>query len=283
MPIFFVVLWSTGFLGAKFGLPYADPFSFITLRLILVLAILGGAAVISRAPWPRDFRLWGHLAVVGALIHGGYLAGVFIAIRHGFPSGLVALVVGLQPVLTAVLAGAALGERIIPRQWLGFALGLSGVALVLSPRLTAVSADALDAVGMGFALMALLCITLGTLYQKRFCTKMDLRTGSVIQYGAALLVCAPWAIWVEGMAVQWTPSFIGALIWLAVVVSVGAISLLMVLIRQGEAARVAGLFYLVPPVTAIMAWLLFGEKLGWAGLGGMALVAMGVALVMRRA
>lgn len=282
MPAVFVVLWSTGFIGAKFGLPYAEPFTFLSLRFLAVIALLAGVAAVTQAPWPKERRLVGHLAVSGLLVHGLYLGGVFAAIRAGLPSGLTALVVGLQPLLTAVVAGQLLGELVSRRQWIGLGLGLAGVAMVLSTRLTGLEWDVLPWGALGFSLVALLGMTAGTLYQKRFCTGMDLRTGAVVQYMAAAALIAPLAVMTETMRVQWTGSFVFALTWLVLVLSVGAISLLMTLIRMGEAARVASLFYLVPPVTALMAWGLFDERLDAGSLGGMALTAAGVALVVKR-
>lgn len=283
MPGLFVVLWSTGFIGAKFGLPYAEPFTFLALRFALVIALLAAVAAATRAPWPRDRRLLGHLAVSGMLVHGVYLGGVFAAIDRGLPSGLTALIVGLQPVLTAMVAGRWLGESVSLRQWLGFGLGLAGVVLVLSTRLTAVAGAALDWGGVAFAVAALLGITAGTLWQKRHCTGMDLRTGAVVQYLAASAPMLAAALAFETMDIRWTGDFVFALAWLVLVLSVGAISLLMTLIRLGEAARTAGFFYLVPPVTALMAWALFDEALSPLALAGMAVAALGVALVARRA
>lgn len=280
MPALFVLLWSTGFVGAKLGLPYVEPFTFLCLRFVGVIIPLLVVSLAMRAPWPQSPTMWGHLAVSGILVHGFYLGGVFAAIGAGLPSGITALVVGLQPLATAILAGPLLGERIRPRQWLGLGLGLLGVALVLSGRLTSVSASSLR--GLEFALVALVGITAGTLYQKRYCASMDLRSGSTIQYCSALILMAPTAFLVEDMQVHWTGEFVFALVWLVLALSVGAVSLLMVLIRLGEAARVASLFYLVPPVTAIMAWALFGEALGPVGLAGMVLAAGGVALVVSR-
>lgn len=280
MPALFVLLWSTGFIGAKFGLPYAEPLTFLSLRFALVIVLLSGAAFITRAQWPRDPRLIAHIAVSGLLVHGLYLAGVFIAINRGLPAGFTALIVGLQPVLTAAIAGPLLGEAVCRRQWFGLALGLVGVALVLSAKLT-LSAG-LDWIAVGFCGLALMGITIGTLWQKRYCTGMDLRTGSTIQYAAPLLVLAPLAAMTETMEIEWTGEFVFALAWLVLVLSAGAISLLMTLIRLGEAARVASFFYLVPPVTALMAWVLFDETLSPVALVGMVVVAIGVALVVRR-
>lgn len=282
MPALFVLLWSTGFIGAKFGLPYAEPFTFLALRFALVIALLAGVALATRAPWPSDRRLIGHLAMSGILVHALYLGGVFAAIHRGLPSGLTALLVGLQPVLTALVAGRLLGETVSGRQWLGLMLGLAGVALVLSTRLSGIRLDGFGWDGVAFALVALFGITAGTLYQKRHCTGMDLRTGAVVQYLGAGALMLPAALAFETMRITWTGDFIFALAWLVLVLSVGAISLLMTLIRLGEAARVASLFYLVPPVTALMAWGLFGETMSMIGLLGLALAAIGVALVVRR-
>lgn len=282
MPALFVLLWSTGFIGAKFGLPYAEPFTFLSIRFVLIISLLAALALAARAPWPRQPRQIIHLLVSGTLVHAAYLGGVFAAIHHGLPSGMAALLVGLQPILTALVAGPLFGEEIRVRQWLGLLLGLVGVALVLAARNGGLSVDGLSWVGIAFALVALLGITAGTLYQKRFGQGMDLRTGSLVQYVGALLVLLPVAMTTETMRVDWSLDFVLALLWLVLVLSLGAITLLMMLIRSGEAARVASLFYLVPPVTAGLAWLLFDETLSPIGLAGMALAALGVALVIRR-
>lgn len=280
MPALFVVLWSTGFLGAKFGLPYAEPFTFLSIRFVLVILLLTAVAGLMRARWP-GMRLAGHLAVTGILVHGIYLGGVFAAIDHGLPSGLTALVVGLQPVLTALVAGRWLGERVTGRQWLGLVLGLAGITMVVSAKMTGAGPAGFGWPALAFAVGALVGITIGTLYQKRFCTGMDLRSGAAVQYAGATLVMIPAALLIETNQVAWTGEFLFALAWLVLVLSVGAISLLMSLIRRGEAARVASLFYLTPPVTALMAWALFGETLTMVALAGMGVAAMGVALVVR--
>lgn len=282
MPALFVLLWSTGFIGAKYGLPYAEPFTFLSIRFVLIISLLAALALAARAPWPRQPRQIVHLLVSGTLVHAAYLGGVFAAIHHGLPSGMAALLVGLQPILTALVAGPLFGEEIRVRQWLGLLLGLAGVALVLAARNGGLSVDGLSWAGIAFALVALLGITAGTLYQKRFGQGMDLRTGSLVQYVGALLVLLPVAMTTETMRVHWSLDFVLALLWLVLVLSLGAITLLMMLIRSGEAARVASLFYLVPPVTAGLAWLLFDETLSPIGLAGMALAALGVALVIRR-
>jgi drug/metabolite transporter (DMT)-like permease len=280
VPALFVVLWSTGFIGAGLGLPHAGPLTFLALRFGLAAGLLVLVALATRAPWPRRPAEMGHYAAAGLLVHGVYLGGVYVGISLGVEAGVSALIVGLQPLLTAALAGALLGERVTPRQWAGLGLGLLGVALVLARRLGHGAGDALG--GLACA-VALLGITAGTLYQKRYCVGMDLRTGSAVQFAAAGLATGLLALLVEDTRVAWTAEFVFALLWLVLVLSLGAVSLLYVLIRRGAAARVASLFFLVPPCTALMAWPLFGETLGPVALIGMALTAAGVALASRGA
>ncbi|WP_374561784.1 DMT family transporter [Ideonella sp.] len=272
-PLLFVALWSTGFIGAKFGLPDAEPLTFLTVRYVAVLVLMGAIAGLTRAPWPRSAAECLHIAVSGVLVHAVYLGGVFTAIGHGLPAGVTALVVGLQPVLTALGAGAWLGERVRPTQWLGLALGFAGVALVVAHKVAASVGSAALAQMLAPAVVALLGITAGTLYQKRFCPAFDLRTGSVIQFLPCLALTFVVARQTETMQVHWTGAFVFALGWLVLVLSLGAVSLLNVLIRRGSAVNVASLFYLTPPTTALIAWALFGET-----LTGLALVGMGVAV-----
>ncbi len=281
LPLLFVFLWSTGFVGAKFGLPYAEPLTFLLCRYALVVTLMLVIVGLTRAPWPREPRQWLHIGVSGVLVHGFYLAGVFMAIRHGLPAGLTALVVGMQPLLTALAAGGLLGEKVVPRQWLGLGLGFVGVGLVVSHKL----GDGLGALSSQFlpALVALLGITVGTLYQKRFCARFDLRTGAVLQFVPAALLTLPVALATETMVVQWSGEFLFALFWLVLVLSIGAISLLNILIRQGSAVHVARLFYLTPPTTALIAWALFGETLGVLALAGMGLAVAGVYLARGQA
>jgi drug/metabolite transporter (DMT)-like permease len=276
MPGLFVLLWSTGFIGARLGMPHAEPMTFLTLRFALTAALLAGAAALLRAPWPRRPADWGHLSVAGLLMHGVYLGGVFVAIRLGLEAGLSALIVSLQPLLVAASAGLLLGERVGPRAWLGLGLGLCGVALVLGRKLGLSGAQALGALA---CVAALAGITAGTLYQKRFCSGHDLRTGNFVQFAAAMAACGLFALAFETRQVDWTPELVFALLWLVLVLSVGAVSLLYVLLRRGAASRVASLFFLVPPTTALIAWPLFGEQLGPLELLGMALTVTGVALV----
>ncbi|WP_119168852.1 DMT family transporter [Algihabitans albus] len=282
-PATFVCLWATGFIGAKLGLPYVEPLTFLALRFALVVAIMAPAAVLLGAVWPK-LSTTGHVAVVGLLIHGGYLGGVFVAISLGMSAGLSALIVSLQPLLTAALVGPLLGERVTRRQIAGLVLGLAGVALVLSGKLapsdsgTLFSGFGLDAVVC--ALVALFSITVGVVYQKRFCAEVDLRAGAVVQYAAAGLAIGALALIFETNRVVWHLDLVIALGWLVLVLSVGAVSLLMMLIRLGEASRVASLFYLVPPVTALVAFFLFDERLGPLALAGMVVAVLGVALVV---
>ncbi len=279
-PLLFVFLWSTGFIGAKYGLPHAGPLSFLFVRYVAVIALMTLIALLTRAPWPKEARQWLHIGVSGLLVHAVYLGGVFIAIKHGLPAGVTALVVGMQPLLTALGAGWLLGERVAGRQWLGLALGFVGVGLVVSGKFG--EAAALGPMLVP-ALGALLGITCGTLYQKRFCARFDLRTGSVIQFVPTALVTLPAILLFEGFHVEWTGDFIFALTWLVLVLSIGAISLLNLLIRSGSAVNVASLFYLTPLSTALIAYAMFDEKLGWLAICGMGLAVSGVYLVGRPA
>jgi drug/metabolite transporter (DMT)-like permease len=278
-PALFVVLWSTGFIGAKLGIPYAEPFTFLCLRFAFVILLMLPLALFLHVRWPSSVREGGHIAVSGALLQGGYLAGCYAAIYHGMPAGMVALIVGLQPIVTAFAAAPLLGERVAAVQWVGLVLGFGGVLLVVWEKL---AIAALTGVSLAWAVLALMSITGGTVYQKRYCPKFDLRAGSLIQFSAALLLLLPLSLLAETRSVAWTGEFVFALAWLVIVLSVGAISLLFYLIEHGEATRVASLFYLVPLTTALMAYLWFGESLGLLAVIGMALGITGVALATRR-
>lgn len=278
LPLLFVFLWSTGFIGAKFGLPYAEPLSFLLVRYGIVITLMTALALATRAPWPKEPRQWAHIGVSGLLVHATYLGGVFVAIAHGLPAGVTALVVGMQPLLTALGAGWWLGERVRGRQWAGLALGFAGVVLVVSGKIA--GGPALGPMLVP-ALVALLGITAGTLYQKRYCASFDLRAGSVIQFVPTALVTAIAVALFEDFRIDWTPQFGFALAWLVGVLSLGAISLLNLLIRGGSAVNVASLFYLTPPTTALIAWGFFGETLSPVALGGMVLAVSGVYLVAR--
>ncbi|HWS13591.1 MAG TPA: DMT family transporter [Rhodocyclaceae bacterium] len=279
-PALFVFLWSTGFIGAKLGLPHADPLAFLLVRFACVVALLTMLAAVLRRPWPSSPRQAGHIAVAGMLLHGGYLAGVFGAIKAGMGSGTVALIVGLQPLATAAIAGPLLGEAVGRQQWLGLALGFGGVALVLSGQ---AQFSGIRPAALGLALLALASISAGTIYQKRHGVGMDPWTGSALQFIAAALVLAPFALAFGSFRIDWTPRFVFALAWLVLVLSIGAISLLHLLIRRGAATRVAALFYLTPPTTAVLAWLVFDEPLTPQVVAGLGLAAFGVWLALRPA
>ncbi|MBM3571216.1 MAG: DMT family transporter [Alphaproteobacteria bacterium] len=278
MPGVFVVLWSTGFIGAKFGLPYAEPLTFLALRFGIVAGLLAGLAIFVGAPWPPP-RAAVHIAIAGLLIHGVYLGGVFASIYHGVEAGVSALIVSIQPLLVAALAGAVLGEGVARWQWIGLVLGLSGVALVVGHKL---GSGFGTPVGVVLSVLALLGMSAGTLYQKKYCAQMDLRSGNCIQFAASTLAMLAFAWPLETMAIVWAPQFLFALAWLCLIMSIGAISLLVLLIRRGAASRVSSLLFLVPPCTALMGWLFFDETLSGWSLLGMAAAMTGVALVNLR-
>lgn len=276
-PLVFVLLWSTGFIGARLGLPHSEPLTFLLIRYIAVMGCLTLVSVATRAPWPSTPKAWFHIGVAGLMLHGVYLGGVFIAISKGLPAGVTSLVVGVQPLLTAVGAGWLLHETVLRRQWLGLLLGLFGVGLVVFGK-----------VGTGFgvealwpAIAALIGITAGTLYQKRFCPPFDWRTGAIAQFLPTTVATFALALFTESFRVEWTAEFVFALGWLVLVLSIGAISLLNWLIRHSDAVNVASLFYLVPPCTALVAWLLFGEAFTGLALVGMALTVWGVYLARK--
>jgi len=277
-PGLFVLLWSTGFLGAKFGLPHAEPLTFLLIRFALVCAILSPVALLMRARWPETPVQVLHIAIAGVLIHATYLGGVFIAIHRGLPAGTAALITGLQPLLTALVAAPYLGEHISTRQWIGLLLGFGGVFMVVADKAGLAEATVGNVLP---AFIAVLGITIGTLYQKRHGGSMDIRTGSIIQFAASGLVMALLAPLFETMQVNWTGEFVFALGWLTLVLSLGAISLLILMIRHGAASRVASFFYLVPASTALFAFMIFGETLGPISITGMAVAALGVVLVNR--
>ena len=277
VPALFVVLWSSGFVTARVITPYADPLPFLALRFVSAAAIMGAIGVATGAGWPRRAQL-GHVAVVGIMLHAIYLGGVFVSVGHGTPAGVSAVIVGLQPILTAAVAWPVLRERIAPVQWLGLGAGFAGVALVVADRV-ALSRHALDAAA--YSVLALVGITVGTLYQKRFAADVDVRTGAVVQYAAATaaMLAAMGATGETHLELTWP--LVAALVWLVLVLSIGAVTLLMVLIRRGSAARTASLFYLTPALAAVQGWLFYGERLGLVVIAGIALTALGVAIVQR--
>ncbi len=277
-----MLLWSTGFVGAKYGLPYAEPFTFLGVRLVIATALLALMAVLLRsAGMPRRVQ-YGHAALVGVLLHAGYLGGVFYAISIGVPAGVSAVVVSLQPVLTAVLATRLLEEQLVGRQWLGLLLGVGGVALVVGPGIAASagSADALPPAGLLACVVALAAGTAATLYQKRHGDGIPLVWGTAVQYAAASALLLTVAAATESMSITWTGDFVLALVWLVLVLSLGAVLLLLLLLRRGTASGVSSLLYLVPPAVALEAFLLFGERLSPLSLAGVAVTAAGVALVV---
>jgi len=281
MPAVFVLIWSTGFIVAKFGLPYAPPLTFLLLRFVGVLLVLGPLVLLMRAPWPSGKV--GHIALAGVLVQAGYLGGVWCAIKIGMPAGLSALIVGMQPILTA-FAAPLIGEKVRGRQWLGLAFGIGGVGLVVANKISLIG---LTWHSIALCLLALVSITVGTLYQKRHCPQFDLRTGTLIQFAASLAVVLPLAVAFEHLTpalqtVQWTPRFVGALLWSILALSIGAIFLLFALIRKSAATSVTSLLYLTPPTTALMAWLMFGEAFSLTGVAGMLLAVIGVYFVVKK-
>lgn len=273
-PAIFVVLWSSGFVATKYALAGAEPLTFLFIRMVAVVLLMAIIIVIARPAWPNRTDAW-HSVVAGLLVHGFYLAGTSIAIYHSVPAGLAALIPGLQPILTSTLANRFLGERVTPLQWLGLLLGLSGVLLVLHTR------QMTGQLGWGWlgTCVALVSITLGTLYQKRYCSRIDWRTGNLIQFVAAGVLYAVGAVLFETRQVVWSWEFVLGVGWLVIALSMGSIGLLYWLIRHNGATQVASLFYLVPVVTALMAFVLFDEHVGWLGILGMAICAAGVFIV----
>ena len=277
-PFLFIVIWASGYVVAKLAAPYAEPLTFLLLRYAGVILLMAALALVARAPWPASGSEIAHLAVAGIGIQAIYLGGVWVAVKDGMPAGLAALIVNLQPVLTAV-AGGLVGERVRPQQWLGLALGFAGVTMVVSNKL--------GGGGMGWgpvllALLSLAAITAATLYQKRFIPRFDLRTGQVVQFAASIIVTLPFAVAFESFHITWNAPVIAAMLWSILVLTGGGISLLFLMIRHGAATEVTSYMYLVPAVTAVMAWAMFGERLGGIAVAGMIVTIAGVALVVRR-
>jgi drug/metabolite transporter (DMT)-like permease len=278
MPGVFVLIWSTGFIVARYGMPHAPPMGFLAWRYAASIACFLVWISLARAPWPTTRTQWLHLGVTGMLMHAGYLGGVWAAVKAGMGAGTSALIVGLQPVLTAVwLSARGQDHRVSLRQWLGLLLGLGGVALVVSPKL---GTGGVTPVNLGMALMALCSITAGTLYQKRNVTPCDVRTANTVQLMAAFVVTLPLAL-LEHESMDWQPALFGALAWSVLALTLGGSSLLYLLIQRGAATRVTSLMYLVPPCTAVLAAVLFGESLGPSTLAGIAVTVCGVMLVVR--
>lgn len=282
LPVAFVLLWSTGYVVGKIGLPYAGPFTLLFLRFAVAALVLLVVALATRAPWPASRAQVGHLVVVGLLFQALQFGGLYTGLKLGVGAAVSALIVGTMPIFTALGAGAFLGERIGLRQRIGLAAGLAGVALVVLERIgSGTSAGSAGLAGYGACVLALAGITLGTLYQKRFCTGMDLRTGSFVQLSAASIVALVLAVGVEGLAVRWTPGLLFATGWLSIVNSIGGFSLLFVMMRKNEANKVASLFYLIPGVTAFMGYVVLGERLGWVSVTGFVVCAGAVYVCTR--
>ena len=284
-PVVFVLIWATGFIVARFGMPHAPPLSFLSVRYALSIACFLPWVLLAKVAWPQSSRQWLHLSVTGILMHAGYLGGVWIAVKAGMGSGLSSLIVGFQPVLTAIWLAYSLRasdqEGVSRRQWLGLSLGFVGLLMVVWRKLTlGTPLDHVTSANMAFALIALLSITVGTLYQKRFVKPCDVRSANTVQLLAALVVTCPFAL-MESEAMVWNIELAGAMAWSVLGLTLGGSSLLYLLIQRGAAASVTSLMYLVPPTTAMMAWLLFGEAITAATLLGTALTALGVSLVVR--
>jgi drug/metabolite transporter (DMT)-like permease len=283
-PILFVLIWSSGWVVAGLAAPYADPLTFLAVRYAAAAAAMAGIALALKAEWPGSRADYGHALVSGVLLHAIYLGGVWWAIRHGLPAGISGLIAALQPILTALLAPALLRERISARQWAGVGLGFLGIALVLQPKLAGVAPGILGALMLPILVnvAAMLSVTLGSFYQKRFIPTGDLRTVTALQYVGAFAATLPAAFLLEPMVIQWNGAMVFVLAWSVLALSLGAIGLYLMLIRRGEVSRAAALIYLIPPTVAIEAWLLFGETLAAIQLVGMAVTVAGVALATRR-
>jgi len=277
MPAVFVLIWSTGFIVARYGMPYAPPLKFLAVRYALSLLCFGIWVALAKVAWPKERSQWGHLAVTGVLMQAGYLGGVWAAVHAGMGAGLVALLVGIQPVLTAIWLSFN-GGRISKRQWAGLVLGFAGLVLVVSRKFG--QGTEVSALTMALTVFALLSITAGTLYQKRFVAPCDVRSASAVQMAAALLVTLPFAA-MESQGIEWNAHSTGAMAWSVLALSLGGSSLLYMLIQRGTATAVTSLLYLVPPCTAVMAWLLFAEPITLVTLLGIGLTAIGVSLVVR--
>ena len=270
----FILIWSTGFIIARYGMPYSEPMTFLFLRFAGVVLCMIPVVLWLKPVWPNSRQIL-HIAVAGALFQFCYLGGVWVAVKQGMPAGLAALIVGLQPILTAVLA-SLVSERVTARQWLGLVLGLVGVALVLFAK---IRIDGLTWACIAFAFGGMVSITLGTLYQKRFCPSFDLRTGSVIQFTTSALLCLAMMFLFETREIQWTIPMVGALLWGILPISIGAMSLWFILLRRGDATKVSSMMYLTPPTTALMAWILFDEPLSIPILLGTLITMLGVLIV----
>ncbi len=277
MPWVFVLIWSTGFIVARLAMSHAPPMSFLSWRYAASILAFALWAWVAGVEWPKGRQAWFHIGVVGVFIHAGYLGGVWSAVHAGIPAGTVALIVGLQPVLTALWVSWRGSHHVGPEQWSGLLLGLLGLGLVVWHK---IGLGEVSALNLALSLLALLSITIGTLYQKWRVRACDVRAANCVQIGAALLVSLPFA-WFEAGQVEWGNELYLALVWSVLALSLGGSSLLLMLIQRGAVTQVTSLLYLVPPCTALLAWWLFDEPLSWISVAGMVLCAVGVGLVIR--
>lgn len=279
VPLSFIILWSSGYIGGAVGIAYAEPFTMTFMRFALAGLLMLAFAMATRTPMPADRTQFFHMAVVGFFMQAMQFGGLYWGMKAGVPAGQSALIVGLMPIIVALGAGRVLGERVTSRQWIGLALGLGGVALVVADRIgSGVAALA----GYAATFVALFGISAGTLYQKKYCAGFDLRTVGCVQMLVGAVVMLAIALFTETMVVNWTVAFVGSVLWLAIMNSIGALMLLYLMIRRGEATKVASLFYLIPPVTQIMASATLGEIPSPIDLVGFALAAVGVYLSNNR-
>lgn len=279
IPLLFVVIWATGFVTARLVAPHVEPMTFLALRFVLATAVLVALALAMRAPWPRGGRAWGNAIGIGLLLQGVYLGGVFWSVKHGLPAGVSSLIVSAQPLLTALLAGPLLGESVPMRRRIGVGIGLVGVTLVLAPKLG--GQDGYPVVTLLASIVSLVAITAATIWQKRAGQGLDIRTGTAIQFGASAVLMFAAALATETMRVDFAPEFWIGLLWSVFGLSIGAIFLLLLMIRRGAVVGVASWLFLVPPVAALMSFALFGDTLSAVQLAGMATAAAGVALATR--
>ena len=277
-PLIFAVIWSTGNIFTKYGMPYVEPLTFLALRFAFGTLFLVAVAAAFRAPWPASAAEAGHIAVAGVLFHGGYLWSVFVAVDEGVAIGTLALIAGMQPLLTALIVGRALGESVSPRQWLGLVLGFAGVVMVVWRKIDIAEGTLF---GMALGVTSALALTAGTVYQKRFCADMDLRSGTALQQGVNAAITLGLVMMLETRVIDWTGEFVISLFWLVFVLTIGAYNLLFYLLRLGKASHVASLFYLTPAITAVMGWAMFDEVLGAVSIVGMAVAVTGFALASR--
>lgn len=279
MPVIFVFFWSTGFIGAKMGLPYIEPMTFLAVRFGICVLLMIPVVLLTRTHWPARGIDYVHISIGGLLMHGGYLGFVFLSISVGTPAGISSLITGIQPLIVAALAGLLLNENVTLQKWIGLLLGLAGVFLVVFDKLSVGEGTLF---GMGLSFVALLSIAAATLYQKKFCANMNIKSGNLIQFAAAAVYFLLMSLLFETGDITWSGELVFALAWLTIVLSLGAMTLLYMLLRRGAAANVSSLFYLTPPCTAVVAYFLFDETLGILALIGMGIAVLGVALVNYR-